>query len=418
MKRAGKRLRRISPEGTDKGSLLTSRRRTVFIDNNEGRNKVPKLTKNDVVPDNASPANKKKHSDDDKIKLLQLYFKEMGEISLLSSKQELIESAKIRKCKNKTDEIKSSIEKLFGRKLGKNVKEVVNGINYHKKNIKNNSKQIRSALNCNQRARTYSLQNRIKIKKILLEKYSIKSEKFKNKFINANLRLVVSISKKYMSRGLPLPDLIQEGNMGLMRAVEKFDYTKGYKFSTYASWWIHQSISRSILDQTRTIRVPVYVLEQATKINRISAIITKQSGSRPLPDEISDSTGLTPENIKKIQESIKDVSHLDSPVMNGDTTSTLIDFVSDDKIANPDIAVTKLMMSDHIKKSLGKLSEREEKIIKMRYGLLYDRNYTLDEIGTHFNLTRERIRQIEKRALQKLYKSDSTEILKSYLERY
>lgn len=397
MKRAGKHQRHFSP---DSKSLNKIKNRAVFKDKTVYK-------KHDTDFDEASvnesytPNNSNTTGPDD-IRLLQLYFKEMGEISLFTTKQELLESAKIKKCENKSNEIKHIIEKLIGRKLGDHVDEVCRNINYYNRNIS-----------------SIKTRKKLQIKKILFKKYSRKKIKFKNNFVKANLRLVVSISKKYLSRGLPLSDLIQEGNFGLMRAVEKFDHTKGYKFSTYASWWIHQAISRSILDQTRTIRVPVYVLEQATKINRISAIITKSSGVKPLPEEISDQTGLTANNVKKVLESIKDVAHLDSPVMNGvDTNSTLIDFLSDDKIATPDIAVTRLMMSEKIQNSLGKLSTREETILKMRYGLLYDRNYTLDEIGIHFNLTRERIRQIEKRALEKLYKADSTEILKSFLERY
>lgn len=400
MKRAGKHPRRFSPGSKDSKSLNTIKNRSVFNDK-----KVYKKQDTDIEETSAKdgyiPHNSNATGSDD-VRLLQLYFKEMGEISLLTSKQELLESAKIKKCENKSNEIKQLIEKLIGRNLGDQADEVCRNINYYKRNLS-----------------SFNKRKKLQIKKILFKKYSRKTVKFKNNFVKANLRLVVSISKKYLSRGLPLSDLIQEGNFGLMRAVEKFDHTKGYKFSTYASWWIHQAISRSILDQTRTIRVPVYVLEQATKINRISAIITKSSGVKPLPEEISDQTGLTPNNVKKVLESIKDVAHLDSPVMNGvDTNSTLIDFLSDDKIATPDIAVTKLMLSDKIQISLEKLSPREETILKMRYGLLYDRNYTLDEIGIHFNLTRERIRQIEKRALEKLHKADSTEILKSFLERY
>lgn len=396
MKRAGKHLRRLSPNKIGNKSRSLFNGQAVFDESNTDNHEHS--VKDNYIPNGTKISKTESFND---LRLLQLYFKEMGEISLFTSKQELIESAKIKKCENKSKEIKYKIERILDRDLGECLEDVFRNINHYKKNIKN-----------------FNTRKKIITKKILLRKYSVKTNKFKNNFVKANLRLVVSISKKYLSRGLPLSDLIQEGNFGLIRAVEKFNYTKGYKFSTYASWWIHQSISRSILDQTRTIRVPVYILEQATKINRISAIITKSSGVKPLPEEISDKIGLSPNNVKKILESIKDVAHLDSPVMNGDINSTLIEFISDDKIATPDKAVTNLMMSDKIQYFLEKLSPREETIIKMRYGLLYDKNYTLDEIGKHFDLTRERIRQIEKRALEKLHKADSTEILKSFLERY
>ncbi len=347
MKRAGKHLRRFSPSRKDNNSLKNNTSRplfngqTVFDESNTVNDEHS--VKDDYIPNGTKISNTESFNE---LRLLQLYFKEMGEISLFTSKQELIESAKIKKCENKSKEIKYKIEKILDRDLGECLEDVFRNINHYKKNIKN-----------------FNTRKKIITKKILLRKYSVKTNKFKNNFVKANLRLVVSISKKYLSRGMPLSDLIQEGNFGLIRAVEKFDYTKGYKFSTYASWWIHQSISRSILDQTRTIRVPVYILEQATKINRISAIITKSSGVKPLPEEISDKIGLSPNNVKKILESIKDVAHLDSPVMNGDVNSTLIEFISDDKIATPDKAVTNLMMSDKIQFFLEKLSPREETII-------------------------------------------------------
>jgi len=401
VKRAGRRVRRISPNSTELTGIANNKR-SVFKGKIDSIEDIPDVNehtvKEDFTPNNSKNSKIENIAD---VHLLQLYFKEMGEISLLTRKQELRESAKIKKCENNSKQIKQKFTKLIGKNVGNKLEDVFKNVNHYKRNIKN-----------------FNIRNKIKIKKILLKKYSQKTNKFKNNFVNSNLRLVVSISKKYLSRGLPLSDLIQEGNVGLMRAVEKFDHTKGYKFSTYASWWIHQAISRSILDQTRTIRVPVYVLEQATKINRVSAIITKNSGNKPLPEEISHKTGLSSANVKKVLSSIKDVAHLDSPVMNGESNTTLVDFISDERIATPDIAVTRIMMSDKIQKFLEKLSPREETIIKMRYGLLYDKNYTLDEIGSHFNLTRERIRQIEKRALKKLHKADSTEILKSFLDRY
>ena len=355
----------------------------------------------------------KQWTPDEEFRLLQVYFKEMGTEPLLTPKEEIEVSAKIKRCEAKADEMRSVLESLFEKRLGKALQNTVSNVEglhskspgASKKNGNGHSKTLDKKL----------MKESLRRSNLLSKAYLTRARRFKERFIKANLRLVVSIAKRYMSRGLPLPDLIQEGNVGLMRAVERFDHTKGYKFSTYASWWIHQAISRSLLDQTRTIRVPVYVLEQATKVHRISSVMNKEMGRKPLPEEISKKTGISVEGVKRVLEATKEVVQLDSPVLDGEKT-TLLDFIPDEVTGTPDYAVAKATLTTNIKDALSTLTPREEQILKMRFGIGFETTFTLDEIGKHFRLTRERIRQIEKRALEKLEDSEVGAILKSFLE--
>jgi RNA polymerase primary sigma factor len=245
--------------------------------------------------------------------------------------------------------------------------------------------------------------------------YSDRARKLKERFIKANLKLVISVARKYMGRGLPLSDLIQEGNLGLIRAVEKFDHTKGNKFSTYAVIWIIQSITRMLLDQVRTIKVPAYVLEKANSVYKISYALEKELGRRPLPEEIASELGMSVEHVEQILKGKDDVAHLDLPIGEAEG-STWLDFLPDKKSLTPDSVVVNQALKDKIKDALSILTPREEETIKLRFGIGYETKYTLDEIGKKFNLTRERIRQIEKEALKKLAKSEQGEVLRGFLE--
>ncbi|MEX0999488.1 MAG: sigma-70 family RNA polymerase sigma factor [Thermodesulfobacteriota bacterium] len=372
--------------------------------------------KENISKEDTSESETPKFTPDEEFRLLQLYFKEMGTEPLLTPKEEVEVSAKIKRCESKAAEAKRFMEAIFEKTLSKTLKNTISNVEKATgaRNLSRSSGSNKNTARKSQLEKDLARKS-IKRSNLLSRVYNLRAKRFKERFIKANLRLVVSIAKRYMSRGLPLPDLIQEGNVGLMRAVERFDHTKGYKFSTYASWWIHQAISRSLLDQTRTIRVPVYVLEQASKVHRISAIMNKEIERKPLPEEISEKTGISVEGVKRVLEATKEVVQLDSPVLDGGKT-TLLDFIPDDISRTPDYAFTKATLIIKIKDALSILTPREEQILKMRFGIDFETTFTLDEIGKHFELTRERIRQIEKRSLEKLEGSEVGIILKSFLE--
>ena len=345
------------------------------------------------------------------LRLVNAYFKEVSTEALLAPHEEAHVAAKIKCCEERARDIRRKIEKILGKRLGDDADRIHSEV----KNFLEISSEKTSSKNGIGHLKTV---RDLTLLMNLYEAYVTKGFQLRNRFIKANLRLVASMAKRYVGRGVPFLDLIQEGNLGLIKAVERFDHTKGYRFSTYACWWINQAMTRGIFNQTRTVKMPAYLLEKAGKVRHVRRLLTSDYEREPYAEEIAEKAQMSVENVKRILESsINKVVRLDTPVWSGEK-ATYMDFIEDSNSLEVDSVIAEISIPDNINDALLMLSIREREVVKMRFGIGYDCPYTLDEIGRKFRLTRERIRQIEKKALDRIRRSKSAPVLRSLMDVY
>ncbi|MEN2994619.1 MAG: sigma-70 family RNA polymerase sigma factor [Thermodesulfovibrio sp.] len=351
---------------------------------------------------------------------LSLYQKILEEINKEEDSETLTEEDKVEEALNRTinrlENLINDIEKIEEKiKDYGSLKELRKQIN-EKKKAGENIKQLETLYKeISTEIKKIENESGLKIEELknLWQKiYKAKClvEETKNELITRNLRLVVNIAKNYVGRGLPLLDLIEEGNIGLMKAVDKFKYEKGFKFSTYATWWIRQAITRALIDQTKTIRVPVHMMEFYNRVTKASRELTQQLGREPSNEEIAEKLGVPVRKVEEVFRAIQDPIGLQTPI--GDEDTELEDFIGDKTSPSPIAEAERAELSEHIQRILKTLTPKEEKVIKMRFGIGEDRDHTLEEVGRYLSITRERVRQIETKALRKLKHPSRMRLLK------
>lgn len=328
---------------------------------------------------------------------IRAYLQEIGKIPLLSAEEEVIFAKRI-------EDAEAEFLKVIPEIAKKNIDPI-----YEKA-----AKVIAKGTKKNPSIEASKKRIAEKDKRFLNEKMKLGMEA-KHLLTTANLRLVVSIAKNYLKRGLDLLDLIQEGNLGLMRAVDKFEYRKGFKFSTYATWWIRQAITRAIADQARTIRVPVHMIETINKLSKISSQLAAKLGRKPTPKEIADEMGLSIQKVNEIIKIAQKPQSLEAPIGDESDASSLSDIIADEYTASPQELATWSYLKKQINEILGNLSDRERKVLELRFGLRDGVARTLEEVGHEFNVTRERIRQIEAKALRRIKSDEIAQALRDYL---
>ncbi len=360
-----------------------------------------------VYGENVKKTDSKRNEFDNnsELRLVNAYFKEVGCEPLLKAKDEIEIAAKIKECESQAEIIINAVQKHAGITTETSIEDFV--------------QQMKYQLNDHAFEKRFSPQEFESLQKhvAVLDAYIKKANQLRNFFVRTNLRLVASMAKKYVGRGVPFLDLIQEGNLGLIKAVERFDHTKGYRFSTYACWWINQAMNRGVHSQTRSVKIPAYVLEKAGKVWSERAKFVEENGTEPHARDIAGKVGMSVENVRQVLESHngRNMVRLDSPVWNGEK-ATFMDYIEDSNTLPVDTLIAEVSIPSSIDHALGILGDREREVIKMRFGIGYAQPSTLDEIGKRFGLTRERIRQIEISALRRIRESPSAPALRSLID--